>query len=148
MIFLRCAILATVLLLVPASAKAWQFGDTERLHKIEDINLKGADGEPLYLGYKTTVVNFGAGVYLKDDGYILGVTGKSGRYYDFPAGDKLTRFQDDKLLPNPLPPYTISWIDYGEGYLLWIVLIGYAIIHGIVVLYKRRRGQKPEPEAT
>ena len=60
------------------------FGKQENLKEIQDIALRGPEGEDLYLGYKTTSFFFGDGVYMKDDGYVLGIRGQE-QYYSLIA---------------------------------------------------------------
>lgn len=50
----------------------YRFGKSETITFLQNIDLKGPNGENLYLGYKTSIMNFIAGIYLKKDGYVLG----------------------------------------------------------------------------
>lgn len=98
------------------------FGEQEDIHKIMDVELKGGENENLFLGYKTNSYYLLAGVYIKDDGYVLGVKGERGSYYPFPSGDELNNFQTFGMLPKALPEYSIPFFDYVIGYSLWIIL--------------------------
>jgi len=111
----------------PAQAAKWMVGKDETTHKIQDIELQGAEGEALYLSYKTTSYFLGAGIFMKDDGYVLGVVGEKGSFYPFPAVDEVKNFQELDLLPNPLPNYEIPLINWLVGFSLWIIL---AVIGG------------------
>lgn len=111
-------------LLLAGPAQAARFGTDESIHRIEDVKLKGAKDEPLYLGYVTRIRWFGGGIYVEDGGYVLGVQGNSKRFYPMPEGEALKRFQRDGFLPDPLPKYSLSFFDYLFGYSLWIVLAG------------------------
>lgn len=127
------------LALVPASAEAaLMFGKDETIHKIEDIAFQNREGEDLFLGYKTTIQFFVAGLYLTDDGYVLGVRGED-TFYPMPTGEELKGLQADGLLPDPLPAYRIGWFDYALGYSLWIILVGVAAFYGFGWLRKRAR---------
>jgi hypothetical protein len=107
------------------------FGEQENIHKIMDIKLKGAENEALFLGYKTSSYFILAGVYLKDEGYVLGVSEKEGHYYPFPTGEKLQLLQTMGLIPAELPEYSISFWDWFFGYSLWI-LIFVVVVYSII----------------
>lgn len=98
------------------------YGNDESLECIQGVKLEGANDEPLCVGYKTTTTFFGAGVWFKDDGYVLKVSGKGGTYYPMPSGAELKSFQEQGLLPDPLPGYSVPLYKYGVGYSLWMLL--------------------------
>ncbi len=116
------------------------FGEQDDIHQIMDIELVGAENEDLVLGYKTHSYFVFAGVYMKDEGYVLGVKGNDSLYYPLPTGVELEQFQSFGYLPNPLPDYEIPLIDWLIGYSLWIILI---ILISWVVL----SGNKTEEKA-
>src|SRR5512140_3111537 len=97
------------------------FGVDETLECIQDISLKGGQGEPLCLGWKTSKFFVGAGVYLKDDGYVLKVP-NANSYYPLPYPAELKAFQAQGLMPDPLPHYTLPVWEYLFGYSLWIIV--------------------------
>jgi len=121
----------------PAAANAAMFGKDETIHKIEDVPYEINQGEDLYLGYKTSIMYVLAGLYLSNDGYVLGVKSDSSHYYDLPTGDDLKSIQAQGLLPDPLPAYSVGWFDYVLGYSLWIVLVIVAAVYLIGWLRKR-----------
>ncbi len=115
---LLIAVLA--LFLIPTrQAQAYRFGTDQDIHFIQDVKLKGAQEEALYLGHLVETFFVFAGVYVSDKGYVLGVKGDSKKYYDMPTGEKLARFQRAGLLPDPLPPYSLNFFDYAFGYSIW-----------------------------
>ena len=125
-------------------AKAWTpFGTAEDIHPIENVDLKGPDGEALFLGYKTSTVYFLLGVSVHDDGYILGLQSDHTRFLDMPPAETLANFQSQGLLPKPLPPYALGILDYLNGYGLWIVVFlfigGYLLF---IVSRVRSRGRR------
>lgn len=126
-----------------ALAKGGIFGMQETIHKIEDIPLKGANGEDLYLGYKTSTFFVLAGVYMTDDGYVLGVSGQSNSYYSLPDKEKLAQFQEARLIPQELPPYQIPLIEYLFGYSLWLLIAGSILYYWIKDKFF---GKREEPE--
>ncbi len=136
------ALLAVVLLALAGEAKAWTaFGTAEDIHPIENVTLTGPDGEALFLGYKTSTVYFLGGVWLSDDGYVLGLQADSARFLDMPPPETLAQFQAQGLVPNPLPPYSLGILDYLNGFSLWIVLV--VLVAGYVaVLIGRRRSEQ------
>lgn len=100
------------------------FGKDETLTCIQPVTLKGADGESLCLAFKTSKYFVGAGVYLKDDGYVLKATSQKDLYYPMPAPEELKAFQAQGLVPDPLPAYSVPVVEYLFGYSLWIVIAG------------------------
>jgi tetratricopeptide (TPR) repeat protein len=118
----------------PARAASWRFGTSEYLVKIQDTSIKSSSGEELYLGYKYSHHLFIVPYRMTDDGYVLGVVGNSRRYIALDAAT-IARLQAQRLLPSPLPPYSISPIDYAMGHLLWIVVAGI----GVSILFAVRR---------
>jgi hypothetical protein len=111
------------------------FGKEESIREIEDIPLQGPGGEDLYLAYKTSSYFFGAGVYLTDDGYVLGIRGVSDKYFPLAGQDQIAEMQAIGQLPNPMPQYSVSLFDYVFGYSLWVIF-GIILIVGLV--QKRR----------
>jgi tetratricopeptide (TPR) repeat protein len=126
----------------PAYAGKVMFGTQEHLIKIQDVAIEGPRGETLYLGYKYSLYSFVAPYSVSNDGYILGVAGQD-RYYKLDA-KMIEDLQAKGQLPNPLPPYQLSEVDYIFGNLLWIILAGLAIWFLISSL-KDRRQKKAMP---
>jgi tetratricopeptide (TPR) repeat protein len=130
---------ANAALAPPALAAKIMFGTTEYLNKIQDTDIKGPNGETLYLGYKFSHHAFIAPYRATDDGYILGVVMQQ-RYYPLDAA-LIARLQAQKLLPSPLPTYSLSWLDYLIGSSLWFVLAGI----GVSILFAfRKQGQQKQ----
>ena len=96
------------------------FGLKETLHCIQDVTLKGRNGEELCLAYKTSGYFFFAGVYLSDDGYVLKVK-RADLYYPLTESN-LKEYRAAGYLPAQLPPYKVAIGDYLFGYSLWILL--------------------------
>ena len=120
--YLAAIVIAGFAILCPPDVEAAQFGfgDDGRVTPIQDVKLKGPQGEALTLAYKTSSKWFLLGLYLRDDGYVLGVKNEPGRYHAL-SGDQIERWQMSGLLPKPLPAYNIAMIDYVLGYSMWIV---------------------------
>lgn len=85
------------------------FGLNESIPRIVNIDLKSHEGEALFLGHKTSEHYFFAGLYLNDNGYVLGVETRPKYYYDFPTWDELEKYQSLGLIPNLLPDYYIPF---------------------------------------
>jgi tetratricopeptide (TPR) repeat protein len=138
----RTAALLAALLCASAAlapqARAARFGTTEYIEKIQDTDIKGNNGEALYLGYKYSHHVFIAPYSLTDDGYILGVVGDSRRYYKLDAAT-VASLQARGLLPTPLPAYGISLVDYVFGHLLWLIAAGIGVS---ILLAVRREGRQ------
>lgn len=130
---------ALMVMAAPLTAHAeYKFGTDETIHYIQDVGVTGPADEKLFLGYKTTVQNFLLGVYLHDDGYVLGERDDHTKYFPMPEGEELAGFQKNGYLPNPLPPYKIGALDYAVGYSLWIALPIIVLIYVIGWLRKRK----------
>lgn len=121
----------------PAFAGKLLFGDRETIHKIQDISYQGSSGERYYLGYKTTMKMIFAGVYLSDDGYVLGINGSHEKYIPLDA-EKISSLQSAGLLPDPMPGYTVGLLDYAFGYSLWILIIVSGLYYWIKSLFRKR----------
>lgn len=115
------------------------FGKDETLTCIQPVTLKGADGEPLCLAFKTSKYFVGAGVYLKDDGYALKVTSKKDTFYPMPDAAELKAFQAQGLVPDPLPPYSVPFIEYLFGYSLWIIVAGVIVFERLKSAQTKKR---------
>ncbi len=123
------------------------FGTEENVDCIADVALKGAQDEALCVAHKHSKTFFGAGVYLSDDGYVLGVKGKDA-YYPMPTGAELSELQAEGLLPAELPPYEIGLWDYAWGYSLWIILGAMGLWYlGKYLLFGRRSEPAPDVAA-
>jgi len=122
----------TVAILAPNIASAKRvggiFGKSERIEEIGEFDLKGPNGEELYLAYKTTSLFFFMGVYISDDGYVLGIKKSYGSYYPL-SEEKIKEFQAGGHLPNPLPKYKIPLSERLWGFSLWMLLTVVAIIY-------------------
>ncbi len=140
---------AVALLLVAfaGEARAWTpFGTVEHTTRLQDVTLTTQDGEALYLGHKTSTLYFILGVYISDDGYVLGVRSNPGHIGDMPPPDVLADLQKKGLLPDPLPPYRLGLGDYLAGYALWLVvgpLIGLYLYFQFAGRLRRRRRHRP-----
>lgn len=138
----RALFLTSILALIlpplhPAMAE-YRFGEDQEIRFIQDVTLKGAQDEALYLGYMTKTMNVVAGAYVEDAGYVLGVKGESKKYYPMPKGEDLARFQSGGYLPDPLPPYRLSFWDYLVGYSLWWSLALVGLVWAIGAWRKRK----------
>jgi hypothetical protein len=125
---------AVLVLAVDKPASAARFGTAETVNYLQDLGLKGPNGEELYLGYKTSVMNVGAGIYITDDGYVLGIKGDSTHYFQMPEAARIAQLQRAGLLPDPLPAYKLGLSDYVIGYSLWIIV-------AVVILYYMLRAR-------
>jgi tetratricopeptide (TPR) repeat protein len=125
-----------------AHAGRCYFGKEEHLEPIQDIELKDALGEQLYLGFKFTRYLACLPYSISDDGYVLGIKGKQ-KYYLLDE-DRRNSLQSRGIIPSPLPAYRISTIDRLMGYLLWIALAFVPFGAGFAML-KRRRLRRAVP---
>jgi hypothetical protein len=118
------------------------FGWDDKITCIQSVGVKGQDNEPLCLAYKTSKLFVVAGVYMKDEGYVLGDPAHKDRFYPWPDADQVKKWQSAELLPDPLPEYSIPAIEYAFAYSLWIV-IAVMIAWGVAknALTKRRQAR-------
>ena len=121
------------------------FGKDETIHFLQDVKVTGPNNEPLYLGYMSAIQFFVAGIYVQDEGYVLGVKGDSKKFFHMPGADQLRSFQQRGLLPDPLPPYSLGFFDYLFGYSLWIVIAVVVLWTGIDWLRKRNASDAAAP---
>ena len=101
------------------------FGTWDKVQHLQDLNAKGPKGEALSLGYVTTTHSFILPYKMTGD-YVLLVRGGgrdlSGRpinVYDTLPREKIEQMQRSGALPNPLPAYRHTIVDYLMGYILW-----------------------------
>lgn len=137
-----CIAALSIFLGRPAEAGAMRFGSQDYLHKIQDIELKGKSDEELFLGHRTTIIWFVMGVHLIDQGYILGAKGKES-YYDL-TPEFIESLQTEKILPTPLPKYSIDIVDYLFGYSLWIFIVCAVVYMALKSYFKRKKTAQSE----
>ncbi len=128
-----------VFALAPRAAQAkFFFGDQQYVQHLADVKLKGANGEALFLGHMYKTTYFLAGLYVVDEGYVLGIKGNRERFYRMPDAAQVAYFQQEGLLPKPFPRYRLGWFDYLIGYSLWIAL-AILVPWGVIATMRRRR---------
>lgn len=122
----KIILIATLLFFIPSAVSAKKiggiFGKNERIVKLSEVEVKGGNGEDLFLAYKTTSLFFFMGVYITDDGYVLGVKGSVGSYYPLSEA-KIQELQDKGYLPVPMPKYQLPLSEWLWGFSLWILLV-------------------------
>ncbi len=122
------------------------FGWDEQIECIQPVQIQGSDGEALCLAYKTSKLFIGAGVYLRDDGYVLRDATKSKSYYPWPDAAKVKQWQTTGKLPDPLPAYSIPFFEYAFGYSLWVIIAG--IVAWTLIQRARTRRRHARDAAT
>jgi hypothetical protein len=132
--------------LAPAHA-ALKFGTSENIRFVANITVPGPDGEKVYLARKITQKSFLLPYSIQDDGYVIGISGESKKYYPMPQGERLEALQRAGHLPSPLPPYQLETLDLVFGYSLWIFLLGCAVYGAYVYLKPKRGAPLPAPAA-
>jgi hypothetical protein len=121
-------ILATFILMAVSSQDAHAtllFGTWDKVQHLQDLNEKGPKGEALALGYVTTTHSFMLPYRLSGD-YVLVVKasardlrgGAVNVFHRLPK-EKIEQMQRAGALPNPLPAYRHTIVDYLMGYILW-----------------------------
>jgi hypothetical protein len=120
------------------------FGWDETITCIEPVGTTAENGDELCLAHKTSKLFVVAGVYVRDDGYVLGVPGQKGAYYPWPEEKVVKEWQAEGVLPTPLPSYSISAFDYAFGYSLWIII---AVMAAWAVLQRVRTKRRQARDA-
>lgn len=120
--------------------QAFDFGAEEKLHPLVDVELKGAEGEDLTLGFKTTLNNFILPYSLSDDGYVLLVRGQEGRFYDLEQ-ERVAEWQAAGFLPDPFPSYEIPPMERIFSFGLYAAIL-LALPFYIVPAIRKRRARK------
>lgn len=128
-------------LATPAHAK-FEFGATESIRKIQDVDIKGSEGEALFLGYKITRQAILLPYAMSDDGYVLGVRQNHDRYYAL-TPEQIAAFQNEGSLPNPMPKYEIEKLDWAIGHALWLTM---PIV--LLAMFWPSRKKKEPPQQT
>jgi hypothetical protein len=97
---------------------------------------------PDQLCYKYSIKYFILGVSIQDDGYVLS---NGDDYYTYVPLDqsKIQELQKSGILPDPLPAYSLTWMQYAAGYSLWIlialVLFAWLAWIGLKVIFNKLR---------
>jgi hypothetical protein len=134
-------LLMLVLLLFGLSAPVFAkfvFGNGETVRFVANTTITAPDGARLYLGRKITTHSFLLPYSATDDGYVLGVSGDSKRYFPLPAGAQLEKLQLQGALPKPLPAWEFSEVDWLFHHSLWLGLAGLALWAAYSVMKARR----------
>ncbi len=114
-------------------AGGMMFGTDETIHVIQPTK------NPKYeLGYKTSIYFFIAGCYVKDEGYALREVGDTKSYISLTDAD-IRKLQQEGMLPNPLPAYSLSFWDYLFGYSNWIILAVFVGIPALKGLWDKKK---------
>jgi hypothetical protein len=121
-------------------AQAFDFGADEKLHPLVDVDLKGAEGEELTLGFKTTTHNFLLPYALSDDGYVLLVRGEDGKFYDLEQ-ERVAAWQEAGFLPAPFPEYEVPLIDRIFSFGLYFAVV-LALPFYVIPAIRKRRAKK------
>jgi hypothetical protein len=116
-----------------------RFGDKESIRFVQETTVPTPSGEKLYLGRRVLMKQFVLPYLLVDNGYVLGVTGTNGDFYNLPQGDELKVLQLQGHLPNPLPEYQEDWFSLLIGHSLWILIGGLLVWFGIAMMLKKKR---------
>jgi hypothetical protein len=103
-----------------AQAGSLRFGKDSQVIKLQDIKMKGPNGEQLYLGYLLETDYFVLGTGVQDKGYVIGIKGQDDGFYRIPDAQKVQIAKNTGLLPREFPLYTISPLQYAIGYSLWL----------------------------
>jgi hypothetical protein len=135
------AILLAIGLLASGNAAAGKmmFGDQDSLHKIQDVEFNGPNGEELYLAYRTTIKFFILGVNITKQGYVLAIKDSEDKAYYSLDNAQIKELQNNGGLPNPMPKYKLTKFDYAFGYSLWILILIFGGFSLIKRQFKKRK---------
>jgi hypothetical protein len=110
------------------------FGTKETINHLQDLSMKGPNGEALYLGFLTSTHAFLLPYSMSSGGHVIGIKGVSGKFYK-PPKEMFEQLQLAGALPKTLPVYKWTALDYLWGYSLWL---GLAII-AIACFFQMRK---------
>lgn len=108
----------------------FRFGVAEDVTCLADVAPLEPNGAELCLAFKTTTRYFVAGLYVRDDGYVLRQKANPQIYYPLTA-EQIGKAQAAGELMTPLPSYPLPFGKYVDGFSLWGVF-AFAIIFEIV----------------
>lgn len=132
-----CAFIALICLVISSDASAkrnrgfafFTFGASDDLDCVQDTPIR-IEGQNWCVAEYTETYYFLAGVWTS--GRIVLGAPSANTYMDMPKGDSLKNFQASGMLPDPLPKYAGTLLDYLVGFSLWIFLgvVGLVIFLG------------------
>jgi hypothetical protein len=102
------------------------FGTVDRVQHIQNLNVKGPNGEALSLGYVTTTHRFMLPYKMTGDYALIvrdgmkDLDGRTRAVFHRLTNEKIGQMQRAGALPNPLPAHRHTIVDYFMGYLLWV----------------------------
>lgn len=131
--FFVLAVLALVAMSGKDAHAKLMFGTQDRIHPLQDVALKGPNGEALFLGFLTSMHSFVLPYSISNGGYVLGIKGTSDKFFKLPK-ERIEQLQRGGALPKALPVYQRSGFDYVIGYALWPALL----IIGIIGFFQLR----------
>lgn len=111
------------------------FGKGERIKCLQPLNQMKEDTpdngsiwrpvpkttDPTMLCYKYSIQYFILGVAIHDDGYVLSSGDDYYNYYPLDEA-KIRELQTKGVMPDPLPTYSLTWMQYAAGYSLWVLI--------------------------
>lgn len=113
------------------------FGDQDYFEDIASV-APIKDGRDTYkFGYRVSIKWFLAGIYAKDEGYVLS---NANTYIPLNA-EMIAELQAMGELPKEIPTYSLPVDYYLKGYSLWIIIAGF-VIFGLI----KSRKKKPVAE--
>jgi hypothetical protein len=132
------------LIFIPTVEAKLRFGADQRIHFIQEVSLRGPNEEKLFLGRMIETKSFLLPYSVKDQGFVLAISGESDRYFDMPPDDALQAMQREGLLPAPLPGYELTPVDLIFGHLLWIVIAALALYGAFKHFTKKQSQDDPD----
>lgn len=131
-----------------AAHAALKFGKSESIRFVANVPLEGPKGEKLFLGRMVAMDSFLLPYTVRDEGYVLGVSGESRRYFRMPEGEQLAALQRAGRLPDPLPTFALTRLDLAFGHALWIFLGAMGLWAAYAWLRPARRNPAGLPAST
>lgn len=135
--------LTLLFLFCQPSFASFYFGRGESLYFVQDISIKGPQGEELQLSRLVVRNSLLLPYTVSSGGLVLTVRGVRDSYFPFPDGPIVQQYQIAGLLPDPLPSAELTNIDLIIGYSLWEALFALLAWNGIKRVLRRK---EPESE--
>lgn len=136
--------IAFVIFSADVFAGKMMFGEQDSFRKFQDVEFKDPNGKELYLAHRITTKFFIAGVYIKEQGYVLPLkNSEEDIYYPLTAA-QIIEMQADGSLPKQLPKYEFTLWEYAFGYSLWLLIGIMAIYYVIKRIFKKNKPEVKE----
>lgn len=118
----------------------FKFGVEEKIRKMVKTELKDEKGREIWVGNKITIYEAFAGVYGREDGYVLTANTDEG-YMPWPGPEELKGLQLTGMIPKDLPKAEMNGMDIFGSFMLWWIMV--PLILWYIIVEKIKAIRKP-----